>query len=240
MEDVAISAVINDETGVLSANLYYTQGGNQVFTNLTMSSSSGNTFSATVPASDVTRNGLIYFIQAEDDLGYVSNSDTLGVEINFSNGDLSTSSAVNSAYATGFPTDKWRLISIPGNVSDNQVGNVIGDELGSQTSSTWRIFEWDDVSLSYKENPINFVNGESFWLYQKVEDNLLISAPAGATGDMSGTSLTIKPGWNLIGSPYSFPVEMVLDQAQYFGPIAYGLSGESWSDVTTELRPWSG
>ena len=162
LEDVAISAVINDETGVLSANLYYTQGGNQVFTNLTMSSSSGNTFSATVPASDVTRNGLIYFIQAEDDLGYVSNSDTLGVEINFSNGDLSTSSAVNSAYATGFPTDKWRLISIPGNVSDNQVGNVIGDELGSQTSSTWRIFEWDDVSLSYKENPINFVNGESF------------------------------------------------------------------------------
>ena len=240
LEDVAISAVINDETGVLSANLYYTQGGNQVFTNLTMSSSSGNTFSATVPASDVTRNGLIYFIQAEDDLGYVSNSDTLGVEINFSNGDLSTSSAVNSAYATGFPTDKWRLISIPGNVSDNQVGNVIGDELGSQTSSTWRIFEWDDVSLSYKENPINFVNGESFWLYQKVEDNLLISAPAGATGDMSGTSLTIKPGWNLIGSPYSFPVEMVLDQSQYFGPIAYGLSGESWSDVTTELRPWSG
>ena len=240
LEAVTISTVINDETGVLSANLYYTQGGNQAFTSLAMSSASGNAYSATVPASEVTRNGLIYFIQAEDDLGYISNSDTIGVEINFSNGDLSTSSAVNSAYTTGFPTDKWRLISIPGNVSDNQVGNVIGDELGSQTSNTWRIFEWDDVSLSYKENPINFVNGESFWLYQKVEDNLLISAPAGATGNMSGTSLTVKPGWNLIGSPYSFPVEMVLDQAQYFGPIAYGLSGESWSDVTTELRPWSG
>ena len=57
---------------------------------------------------------------------------------------------------------------------------------------------------------------------------------------MNGTSLTIKPGWNLIGSPYSFPVDLVVDQGQFYGPVAYGLSGESWSDVTTELRPWSG
>ena len=57
---------------------------------------------------------------------------------------------------------------------------------------------------------------------------------------MNGTSLTIKPGWNLIGSPYSFPVDLVVDQNQFYGPVAYGLSGESWSEVTVELRPWSG
>ena len=196
--------------------------------------------SATIPSSDVTRNGLIYFIQAEDDLGFVSISDTIGVEVNFSSGDLSTSSALSSAYSTGFPIDKWRMISIPAKLDDYQVGSVIGDELGSQTSSTWRIFEWNDVSLSYKENPVNFSSGESFWLYQRVEDNLSLATPAGETGSMNGTSLTIKPGWNLIGSPYSFPVDLVVDQGQFYGPVAYGLSGESWSDVTAELRPWSG
>jgi len=240
LEEVTVTVTINDETGITSANLYYTQGGSQAFTNLVLSVASGSSYSATIPSSDVTRNGLIYFIQAEDDLGFVAISDTVGVAVNFSAGDLSTSSALSSAYSTGFPLDKWRLISIPAKLDDYQVGNVIGDELGSQTNSTWRLFEWDDVSLSYRDNPNNFSSGESYWLYQRVEDNLLISTPAGETGSMNGTSLTIKPGWNLIGSPYSFPVDLVVDQNQFYGPVAYGLSGESWSEVTVELRPWSG
>jgi len=240
LEEVTLTVIINDETGIANANLHYTQGGSETFSSLALSVTSGSSYSATIPSSDVTRNGLIYYIQAEDDLGFVSISDTIGVEVNFSSGDLSTSSALSSAYSTGFPIDKWRMISIPAKLDDYQVGNVIGDELGSQTSSTWRIFEWNDVSLSYKENPVNFSSGESFWLYQRVEDNLSLATPAGETGSMNGTSLTIKPGWNLIGSPYSFPVDLIVDQGQFYGPVAYGLSGESWSDVTAELRPWSG
>ncbi|SVA94542.1 uncharacterized protein METZ01_LOCUS147396, partial [marine metagenome] len=240
LEAITVTVNINDETGISSANLYYTQGGSQSFSNLTLSVTSGSSYSATIPSSDVTRNGLIYFIRAEDDLGFVAVSDTVGVAVNFSTGDLSTSTALSSAYPTGFPIDKWRMISIPAKLDDYQVGNVIGDELGSQTNSSWRIFEWDDVSSTYKENPINFSSGESYWLYQRAEDNLALATPSGETGNMAGSSLTIKPGWNMIGSPYSFLVDLVVDQAQFYGPVAYGLSGESWSDVTSELRPWSG
>ena len=82
--------------------------------------------------------------------------------------------------------------------------------------------------------------GDPYWLYQKVEDNLALSAPAGETGNMSGTELALATGWNFIGSPYPFTLPLALDQVQFYGPITYGLSGDSWSSVVTELDPWNG
>ena len=132
------------------------------------------------------------------------------------------------------------MISIPALLDETGVGLVIGDELGSQDDNTWRIFEYDQTTASYKENPVDFSLGESYWLYQKVEDNLVLSATAGETGNLSGTELTINSGWNFIGSPYPFPIPLVMDQVQFYGPITYGLSGDSWSSVVTELDPWNG
>ncbi|MFQ6616358.1 MAG: T9SS type A sorting domain-containing protein, partial [Fidelibacterota bacterium] len=56
-----------------------------------------------------------------------------------------------------------------------------------------------------------------------------------------GRTLTLQPGWNLIGSPYSFPVKLDVDQAEFYGPLTYGGdTGEGWSDVVSELLPWGG
>jgi hypothetical protein len=82
--------------------------------------------------------------------------------------------------------------------------------------------------------------GESYWFYQRVEENLLLGTPAGETGNMSGTSLTLIPGWNFIGSPYPFEINISLDQVQFYGPITYGLAAEAWSSVVTALDPWNG
>jgi len=57
---------------------------------------------------------------------------------------------------------------------------------------------------------------------------------------MSGTNLTIIPGWSLISSPYPFPIDAALNQTLFYGPITYGVSAESWTDIQTELIPWSG
>jgi hypothetical protein len=81
---------------------------------------------------------------------------------------------------------------------------------------------------------------ESYWIYQKTEDNLTMDTPSGKTGNMSGTDIILKTGWNFIGSPYSFQVPIQLDQVQFYGPITYGISGESWSPVVSELDPWNG
>ena len=55
LEDVTVTAVIDDQTGISSASLFYTSGGSAVFSNVSMSGS-GNSCSAVIPGSDVTRN----------------------------------------------------------------------------------------------------------------------------------------------------------------------------------------
>ncbi|HIB04677.1 MAG TPA: T9SS type A sorting domain-containing protein, partial [Candidatus Marinimicrobia bacterium] len=134
----------------------------------------------------------------------------------------------------------WRLISMPAVLDETGVGLVIGDELGTQDDELWRLFEYDQTSSSYRDNPIDFKVGESYWLYQRVENNLLLGTPAGETGNMSGTSLSLVPGWSFIGAPYPFEINISLDQVQFYGPITYGLAAEEWSSIVNELDPWNG
>ena len=239
LEDVTVTAVIDDETGISSASLFYTSGGNEVFSNVSMSGS-GNSWSALIPGSDVTRNGIIYYISATDPLDYSAISDTFGIAVTFPDGNLSTSSADGSGYPSGIPIEKWRLISVPAVLNSSSLTGVIGDELGSQSDDVWRIFRWDDASSTYQDNPNNFNPGESYWIYQLVQDNLIVTSPAGQTGNMDGTTLTIVPGWNLISSPYPFLINISLNQTLFYGPVSYGVGSESWTNVQTELAPWLG
>jgi hypothetical protein len=239
LEDMMITAELSDGTGIAAATLYYAQGGGSGYTSVSMSGSAGS-YEGTIPGNSVTMNGLFYYVGAEDPLGYNSSSDTTGVTINFAAGNLTTNSATGSAYPSGLPVDKWRMISMPAVLDETGVGLVIGDELGTQDDELWRLFEYDQTSSSYRENPIDFIVGESYWIYQRVENDLLLGTPAGETGNMSGTSLSLVPGWSFIGSPYPFEINISLDQVQFYGPITYGLAAEEWSSVVTELDPWNG
>ena len=232
LEDVTVTADLTDGTGIAAATLYYMAGGGSGYTSVDMSGS-GSSYSGTIPGSAVSMAGLFYYIVAQDPLGLSTTSDTLSSPVQFIAGSLSTSTAAGSAYPNGLAMDAWRLISIPAVLDETGVGLVIGDELGAQDNNTWRMFEYDKTTSSYKANPVDFTMDESYWLYQRVEDNLSVATPAGETGNMSGTTLTITSGWNFIGSPYPFPVSLSLDQVQFYGPITYGLVGEEWSSVVT-------
>jgi hypothetical protein len=239
LEDVIVTADLVDGTGIAVATLYYMEGGSSGYTSVEMSGSGGS-YSGTIPGSAVTMNGLFYCVGAQDPLGYSTSSDTLSSAVQFISGSLSTGTAASSAYPNGLTMDAWCLISIPAVLDEMGVGLVIGDELGGQDDNIWRMFEYDKTTGSYKANPVDFTMGESYWLYQRVEDSLSVATSAGETGNMSGTTLTITSGWNFIGSPYPFSLPLALDQFQFYGPITYGLSGESWSTVVTELDPWNG
>ncbi|MEC8915699.1 MAG: T9SS type A sorting domain-containing protein, partial [Candidatus Neomarinimicrobiota bacterium] len=241
LEEVTVTADLADGTGIAAATLYYMAGGSSGYTSVEMATTGGS-YSGTIPGSAVSMAGLFYYMVAIDlsESSYTTSSDTIGIPVNFAAGSLTTSSATGSAYPSGLPLDKWRLISIPAVLDETGVGLVIGDELGTQDDNIWRMFDYDKSTSSYKANPVDFTVGESYWLYQRVEDNLTVSTPAGETGNMSGTTLTIAPGWNFIGSPYPFSLPLALDQVQFYGPITYGLTGQSWSSVVPELDPWNG
>jgi len=237
--DATVSVDVLDDSGIESVTLYYAAGGSDSYGSTAMVDDGQGSYSGTIPGSSVTQSGLLYYVVSQDVLGFTSTSDTLGASVNFASGTLTTNSASGSAYATGLPMDAWRLISTPA-ILDETGLTVVLDELGTQDNTVWRVFRYDDVSSTYKDNPVDLNSNESYWIYQKTEDNLTLDTPAGKTGDMSGTEITLNTGWNFIGSPYPFKIPLQLDQVQFYGPLTYGISGESWSPVVTELDPWNG
>ena len=237
--DATVSVNVLDDSGIESVTLYYAAGGSDSYGSTAMVDDGQGSYSGTIPGSSVTQSGLLYYVVSQDVLGFTSTSDTLGASVNFASGTLTTNSASGSAYATGLPMDAWRLISTPA-ILDETGLTVVLDELGTQDNTVWRVFRYDDVSSTYKDNPVDLNSNESYWIYQKTEDNLTLDTPAGKTGDMSGTEITLNTGWNFIGSPYPFKIPLQLDQVQFYGPLTYGISGESWSPVVTELDPWNG
>lgn len=69
--DVTISAIIEDATNEVSeVNLYYKERGSNYFDKISKQYNSASVnFQATIPANDVSVNGLVYYIDAIDDFG---------------------------------------------------------------------------------------------------------------------------------------------------------------------------
>jgi hypothetical protein len=64
-KEVSIEATITDDVSVESATLYYRKEGDTTYTHITMSVS-GDTYTATIPDSAVTTDGVEYYISATD------------------------------------------------------------------------------------------------------------------------------------------------------------------------------
>ena len=240
LDEITVTALINEgETGIETSTLYFNIGGTSDYESLEMSGSNG-LYTGTIPGEKVTATGLYYYVVVDIPTGVSLMSDTVGVSVNFGSGYLSMGSVENSAYPTGLPMDKWRIFSLPAQLDDNSLYLVINDDLGAQDDTIWRLFQFGSSSQSYNENPAYLVLGESFWIYQRKEEDLIINLPSGKTGSMDGTSLNMKPGWNFIGSPYPFPINLDLDQNIFYGPVTYGLNAEEWSDVVSNIDPWGG
>ena len=133
--EATVSVNLTDDTGIDGVTLYYMQGGGSGYTSVAMSGSAG-AYSGTIPGSAVTQNGLIYYIAAQEVLGYATITDTAGVAVSFASGSLTTNTAGNSAYPAGLPLDAWRLISAPAVLTQTGLTQVL-DELGTQANALW-------------------------------------------------------------------------------------------------------
>ncbi|MCH7521018.1 MAG: T9SS type A sorting domain-containing protein, partial [Candidatus Marinimicrobia bacterium] len=234
-----ITAAVTDDRGVDRVSLHYAQGGSSDFSNpVVMSASGADNYTATIPGAAVTHNGLIFVIRARDAAANADSSAIQFVPVKFVSGEL-TLANIPGAYTSGYPKDRWRLLSVPADLDAPAVADAIGAELGAQTDETWRIFSY--VNENYVENPRNFIAGAAYWLYQRVEDNIQFEVGTGRTHDLQAPDITVGARqWSLIGNPYPFPVTVVPDTS-FFGPLAYQGDGgsEGWSAVT-QLRPWGG
>ncbi|MBD3342234.1 MAG: choice-of-anchor D domain-containing protein, partial [Candidatus Lokiarchaeota archaeon] len=246
-----ISVQVTDNWNVSSVYLFYRKGTTANFQNISMNINQNDIYTATIPASEVTCNGIAYFVKAEDESGHTTVSDTLSHEIYFDNGSLSTNIQY-SAYVNGFPRGQWYMLSIPAILNNISVGAVLNDEseLGSYGEPNWRLFSYEDtnddgINDGYQEfnsEPSNFRfnSGKSFWLKANPEGDLIeIDVGAGYILPLDPITITLKPGWNQIGNPFAFPIRFP-NLNPVISDKLYLPTGNGGYQLTEIMHPWAG
>lgn len=243
---VTIFVTITDNHMVSGAVVEYKSGIENSFHDPMAMSKNGNVFSAMLPGSAASNAGLVFRITGVD---YSENHSVLAglIPVATTADAVTTQSPEGGAYPIGFPAGKWRMLSVPLDLDDDEVPTVLA-VLGPSGNSTWRLFDGNqDVSAT-----AHFTLGKSFWLKQvHVPGGQPLALGAGRTAH-AAYPITLFPGWNQIGNPYTFPVDWeqhtdASDNIHIKGPIAYDGTkyigiGQTDGDATpfTGLTPWDG
>ncbi|MBL7958918.1 immunoglobulin domain-containing protein [bacterium] len=224
-----VSCTVTDNGSITGVRIFHKTGTATAYDSVTMIAS-GSTYSTQIPGNAATMEGVSLFIKATDNGGNVVYSDTSSVPVAFTQ---ISSSISGSEYLAGIVTDRWRLVSVPVNLNNKNLAQLFP----SIGSSQWIAYNGAGTRIS------TILPGQAFWFFQKSGNNgLTADASGGVTNPPSGVQITLSPGWNLVGTPFTTPIAVALDPLQFSGPWAFSGTGTEvggWSKVTS-MKPFGG
>jgi hypothetical protein len=221
---------------------------------------------AVIPSSAVTLRGVEYYIEVTDaggskwtypSLEPLRNPLAIAVYYQEMESGLTyhTQSALNESTGRTF-TQNASLFSIPYALDDMSAENLLRD-LMPRNPYEWRLFWWHPkrsqeqweagrtpVYLEFpQKDPVyfNVAPGRAFWLTAK-EPRTFDIGPGRSVITDTLFSLTLVPGWNLIGCPYAFPVrwENCSNSSSELVNSLVSWDGKEYDYATESLEPWKG
>ena len=230
-QGVNVMAKFSDFNGILNARLFVNIGG--MDTTLAFPMVRGDsTFTAFIPDSLVKIENFIASAEVLDSLYYIAQSDYITAAVQF-NEDEPTSRVDDSAYPTGLPIEKWRLVSFPGELDNGTLTSK-----GLNTKHVFYSRDWDNNKWV---KPDTLYLGEAYWFKHQYGKKIDFTPGSGTSLPLEPYAMELFPGWNFIGNPFFFSVPINLDQGDFYGPVTYGIGEKSgWSEVVTEMQPWGG
>jgi hypothetical protein len=221
-EDITFVVEIMAEGGLDRALLKYYVGGDAEKES-TFNQVSGDNYEATIPGDDVTSSGLIGFIAARDSLMQETFTDTADILVEHYGIPLHSTSA-----------ETYRMISLPGNVYNGNLGYHFEEELGPYDPSVWRMFRWNGTA--YSETNFDMFPGEAYWIITR-DPAGLTSAEGSSMEMMTGSTVNLSPGWNMVANPYNFSLSV--SDLQYndgdIEPDLYRYTGSGYSTTNSFL-----
>ena len=225
---LSIIATLYDLNGISNVDLYLQKGADTDEIIIPMSTGSNNEFIAIIPDSLIGIENFRARIRGTDNMGSSTTSDYQSTQIQFNNGEL-TMNSLYSQYPEGIKRNQWKLISWPGQVRNISLAL-------SELEDGHVFFNWDPIKNKYY-NPEEIKLGYSYWFRHIYDEPVLFQEDTSTALSLDNFVIDLERGWNLIGSPFSFPVTFKKDST-VTDPITYDKKG--WSDSQTELAPWNG
>lgn len=214
----------------------------------TLSSTPGsapNTFDFPLQASYFDDMGIEYFFTAKDP----SNNTTVSP----ANGHYITGLTFDGAAAavvgvpSGSQVSDYKIISVPLTITSNSVANIFS-AFGAPDAKKWRLLKYQDSPQSWLKYPDDFsavARGEGYFVISREGQNLTFQGAAAPTGDQSNLfKINLVAGFNLIGNPYTVPIDWEDSRVTGVGAIKIFQGGNyvdgKSSDGTSVIQPYSG
>ncbi len=216
-QDAIVNAAASSDTTIRSVIIRYGASNVPGFPETRiLDSQGGGNFTGTIPGASVTELGLKVLLEVTDDFQIITN-DTIFPPVQIPAGTLTHTFDDNLV-------NRWQMFSLPflpDTIPDRALQTVLND-LGEEDDFKWRIWRTDDTGDSSNYLAITlldgmgefgrFESGNAFWLYVRDDangsvDSRTIGFPNMSTVPADAFTDTLQPGWNQIGSPYSFVMD---------------------------------
>ncbi len=201
----------------------------------TISYNSGKSMSWEIPAQFISKRGLNFTLKMTD--GHTTSStEPIAVEV------IGTK---DWAPLQKLQPDVYQMFSIPANVQENKVENLLTPLWGKSDRSLWRLYQYNSSFIEIFEGS-RILPGKAYWVNMKGDvPELLLKANSYKTHNLKGNfTVSLHEGWNTISNPYSYPIPLkaLADSNNLPELIVYQGKLDSFEklNVSDSLYPWKG
>ncbi|MBL7960547.1 fibronectin type III domain-containing protein, partial [bacterium] len=206
---------------------------------LTMAFGAG-TYSATIPFSAVTQEGLWFRIRAQNSGGVtyypVSGTQAISVQI----ADIATMISW-SAFPEGLEADAYSTIAWSLNGTLNLPFYLGEQEFKDGGPSNWRALSFDASTQTFSD-VTDISSGNAYYFYHHgggKEDLFSRGVNPSAISTNVFNEWVLKSGWNLVPWPYSFGAAISNRDQSKIGRVWLRNGKNGWEE-STELKPFTG
>ncbi len=232
-QQVTVSVPVNGSG--LTVKLLYGKGFQLNPDSVTMTLTSGTTYSGIIPGAVVSYQGVWFKIKAINNAG-VDIFPTTGrqdIDVSVSNNSVATIIS-NSAYPLGVEVDGYSTISLPLNTTLNLVSILGTQQLdGSGVPTNWRAVTFNANNQTFT-NVTSLQNNTAYFIFIRGDQPVTLFSDM-AAGNTNPKSLfdtyILRPGWNLVPWPFAFSANITVTDAAKIDPI-WQMTAGSWSQVS--------
>jgi len=228
---VIARAIAKDVNGILTTDLYLQLGGEEDPVVLQMTAINDSIFEVLIPDSLFTIYNFRANALSKDSMYYSGESDYNSPSIYFGKKELSMSNEYSN-YPDGVINESWRMISWPSDLGENEV----------DMSDNHIFYDWDP-GISKWFVPEKFIPGKAYWFKHRYSSNVVLENQevGGVAIPLEDYVIHLNKGWNMIGNPFSFPVEVAYNPEQLSGLYLYGNDmKDGWEGPVQKIEPWAG
>ena len=229
---IRVQGILTDINGIASADLHLQLGGSQEPIIIPMTALNDSIYEVSIADSLVTIKNFRAFIRGDDNMAYTGESDRLTPSVKYGENELTTM-IENSIYPDGIPSERWRMLSFPGSQDNPSIAKP------KQEGHVFYVWDLDDSTWVV---PDSIYTGQAYWFKHIYENPVPFSSDSGMAIPLEPYTIELKTGWNMVGSPFAFPVEVSADPNEVSALYFFGDSTnrDGWSLQEYRMDPWAG